>query len=357
MDPQPQRRPLFLLSGSFNGLDNICGETWIKRFEYEHQTFLQSGESIPADTYLKTAEMLMTEDAAVWIRAIPQVSALFAKPLPTDADVATFRALFIIEFPPRFKETDAIGRGHVAELEAFRQDHVESNFCYYQRALSLLRRMGGRDRPSPIGPPPFAKGCTVLEMMFLHSVTKAFAQGIFIEAVRRNIEPAKDESLFSIYNRTENAYLEYLRGLVAQQESAASSLNPSPGSVRKGKMATNGNFRKHSGQQWGRGGRKGMITLVALRFQDVDSYYRIAARQVHPRRPFDGAEANTVVEQWKRVKRTKTAILFLSYWKFLLRDVLNIGFFSRNRLNFWCFQCYFPLSLCPLILRPQSLGD
>lgn len=173
------RRPLFVLCGPFNGRPGESGPAWLRKFEYEHESYLPLGVTIPASAYLETVRMLLTEHAALWAEVTVEVVHLLSLQSPTQDHVARFKELFLAEYPPLTSLYSIVPPVVMTEIERLAQDRFENLSSYYKRAQSLLQRAGGCDKP---------RNDTVLgttESALLWFIMQAFANGIHSTKLRQ----------------------------------------------------------------------------------------------------------------------------------------------------------------------------
>ncbi|MCJ1352775.1 MAG: hypothetical protein MMC33_002759 [Icmadophila ericetorum] len=178
------RRPLFTFCGSFKGRHGESGPAWLKKFEYEHESYLPPGVTIPARIYLETVQMLLIEHAAVWTEMTVEILHLFSLRSPTQDHVARFKQLFLAQYPHITSLYTFVPPNVMMEVEHLAQDRFESLTSYHKRTQSILQRAGGRDRPKN----NMVFGTT--ESALLWFVMQAFATGIYNPKLRE--EAIKD---------------------------------------------------------------------------------------------------------------------------------------------------------------------
>ena len=61
-----QTGPTFAMCGTFSGTTGISASRWLIKFNHEMKGYRTENGSIPADTYLESLNMLLTDDAADW---------------------------------------------------------------------------------------------------------------------------------------------------------------------------------------------------------------------------------------------------------------------------------------------------
>lgn len=192
--------PSFAFCGPFPGQMNISANRWFRKFDYEMSGFCIDGR-IPADKYLSFLNMLLTEDAAEWADSYPDAIRLLEDPNPTQETVDSFKALLCDRFPSRIVEVVPVPFD--VELSELKQKEDESLASFYKRVLSLMQRVGARDRPIA-----GSTALTILESSMLDMILRAFIRGINDLEVRKETIRgmiAIDRSLKNIYQLAEEA--------------------------------------------------------------------------------------------------------------------------------------------------------
>ncbi|KAL8838309.1 MAG: hypothetical protein Q9176_005120 [Flavoplaca citrina] len=77
----PVDQPMFTFCGSFSGKDGVPAVRWLKRFEHEMSVYKDTTGIIPAEKYLESLDLLLTDDAAFWAKSYPDASRLLAGPV------------------------------------------------------------------------------------------------------------------------------------------------------------------------------------------------------------------------------------------------------------------------------------
>ena len=158
--------------------------------------------TIPADTYLESLNVLLTDDAADWAESHPDAIRLLSDPEPTQATVENFKALFCERFPTKAVEITPVPFD--VELADLRQKPEEPLVAYYKRTTGLMQRVGLKDRQVATPLPTL----TSVESAMLDTVMRAFIRGLANPEIRMEATRAMasgDRSLRMIYNLAEEA--------------------------------------------------------------------------------------------------------------------------------------------------------
>ncbi|SLM40420.1 hypothetical protein LPUS_11218 [Lasallia pustulata] len=173
--------PDFSLCGPFNGRNGQTAARWLKKLEWELKRCSSTQGTITPAEYLQAVELLLVDDAAVWAETTPGIAELLEDLDPTEDTLAQFKALFLQKYPTKTLDTPAIHfDSKIADL---RQLADEPLIAYYKRMITLLSRVGGRDRPSMTA--TRLPALSPLEAAMLNTVMRAFTRGIRDPDVRR----------------------------------------------------------------------------------------------------------------------------------------------------------------------------
>ena len=206
--------PTFGLCGTFHGRNKQDGLKWLDRFEYEHLLHLPSGAPIPPETYHRTVWMLLEGDAEAWFMQFPYMKDLILKDVWKERDVVRFRQSFLMEFMAYEPTSAILYQTDQRALDGLVWKKDESLYHFYHCCLSVLRQMGGRDKPSV--PSPNIRDLSTFENIFLAKVKAQFVKGIRLPAMQSVIIPTEEESLYNLYNRTERRFVDWSKNDTVQ---------------------------------------------------------------------------------------------------------------------------------------------
>ncbi|KAL2001070.1 hypothetical protein VTN02DRAFT_2260 [Thermoascus thermophilus] len=166
--------PEFTLCGVFTGRTDQPASQWLKKYEWEWRRALKS-HAIPPSNFFAGLDVVLADEAANWFENTPGVCELADS--PTEASVDEFKRLFTAQYPPRL--TDPPTTTFYSEISSLKQGEDESALGYYQRGLSLLHRVGAKDRgESPKLSP--------MESVILDDVMDKWARGLRDSDVRKD---------------------------------------------------------------------------------------------------------------------------------------------------------------------------
>lgn len=171
---QHQPRPTFTFCGFFSGNEGgVSSARWLKRLEWELEPYEPRDQSQPSyqRNFLRSVDLLLTEDAATWADTSEEISSLLSMTHPNVQDVIKFKDLFQARFPNESVEPVSAAAGFNAELRDLCQMNDESLWDYYQRAEAMMHRIGATDRVSDGRP------LTILESSMLDLIIRAFVNG------------------------------------------------------------------------------------------------------------------------------------------------------------------------------------
>ena len=194
--------PDFKFCGTFNGKDGQSGHRWLQKFEYEHEWHLLVGSLIAPETYLRTVNMLLVEDAEIWADTTAQVVELFLERSPCQDNVETFKVLFTLKYPaPAMVPFD-----FTSEIGTLCQGSGESLESYYNRVryLTCLAGVHEYPEPRPIAALPKTKA-TVLEVVIAAFVRGLFDKNLMLETVKGL--SLRESSLSDVYQRAKKSML------------------------------------------------------------------------------------------------------------------------------------------------------
>lgn len=197
--------PTFAFCGTFSGKDasGISAARWLKKFEHEMSGYKSENDgTIPAQTYLDSLSMLLTDDAAEWSESHPDAIRLLAETSPNPQTVDSFKSLFCERFPSKAVEVTPVPFD--VELSDLRQKPDEPLATYYKRITNLMQRVGAKDRPAASS----GTTLTLLESAMLDTILRAFIRGLIDTNVRKEATrgmASSDRSLKVIYNLAEEA--------------------------------------------------------------------------------------------------------------------------------------------------------
>ena len=213
-------KPDFALCGPFNGKDSQSAARWLKKLEWELRKYSTSGAIDPAK-FLQAVDLLLADDAVVWAETTPGITDLLEMPVPTNDNVAQFKALFTQQYPVKVLEATTVHFD--SEISDLRQQEGEALIAYYKRTAGLLSRVGGKDRPRPTSSVPNPQALSLIETAMLDTVMRAFTRGIHDPDVRRDalrgLVPA-DRSLFEVYTVAEESRRSKAEYALLQEEDA-----------------------------------------------------------------------------------------------------------------------------------------
>lgn len=169
-------RPTFSFCGNFSGKEGISAARWLKRLEWEFEPSVYQG-NIPPKDFLKSVDLLLTEEAAAWADTSEEVSSLLSLGHPSVQDVTRFKSLFQAKFPA--KSCDSTSTSLDFELRNLVQMKHESLRDYYHRVLAMMHRFGAKDRVSH---DPYL---TKLESTVLDMIMEAFIKGLSDHSMQR----------------------------------------------------------------------------------------------------------------------------------------------------------------------------
>ena len=192
--------PSFGFCGPFVGNGTISASKWLMRFEYEHLRHLHSEHiPIPPKLYLSTVEMLLEGDAATWFGTTPKVLAICSKQHPTEADVSTFKNLFVQAFPATTFESlhvpDTFTKAFVP------QSPTEKMREYFNRVTTVFKNASIRSRLAHINSIDVDEtipGVNAQEGAFLISAREQFIEGIYDADVRKEFLATIDATGMSL---------------------------------------------------------------------------------------------------------------------------------------------------------------
>ena len=127
---------------------------------------------------------------------------LVEDPDPTVSTAETLKNLFIQKYPTKMVEPTTTNFD--SEISDLAQDEDEALLAYYRRTLSLLSRIGCRDRPKKVT--LMVMELTSLESAMLDTVLRAFVKGLRDGDIRRDALRglvSQDRSLHAIYSLAE----------------------------------------------------------------------------------------------------------------------------------------------------------
>ena len=215
--------PDFSLCGTFGGKKGQSATRWLKKLEWELKRYASEDGSVSPINFIQAFDLLLVDDAASWAETTQAVVELIEDPEPTGSTVETLKSLFVQQYPTRVVEVPVTNFD--TEISELGQQEGEALLAYYRRTLSLLSRIGCRDRPKKIT--PTATELTSLESAMLDTVLRAFVRGLRDGDLRRDALRglvSQDRSLLAVYSMTEEsrrAKSEYTRlqeELVKSQE-------------------------------------------------------------------------------------------------------------------------------------------
>ena len=194
------RRPLFQFCGTFSGVDGQSAYGWLQKFEYEHRSYLLKRYDIPPVAFIHTVEMLLVEDAASWAKTTWEIINIFEKDAPTASDVESFKILFADRFqgdPPH----RSFNFNFAIELKKLRQENGETIRDYYQRAVDLLNKAGGRDVPNLASRRAGDRvPLSTSESNVLALLRKEFVTGIAERSTSKSVDRAIDAGELALRN-------------------------------------------------------------------------------------------------------------------------------------------------------------
>ena len=200
-----QTGPSFAFCGTFSGQGNISAARWLKKFDHEMAGYKTgSPPTIPPNTYLDSLSMLLTDEAAEWSESHPTAVHLLGETSPTSDSVSSFRALLCERFPSKAIEITPIPLD--LELSDLHQNKDEPLSAYYQRVVSLMQRVGAKDRS--LVQLPVDSTLTTLESTMLDTILRAFIRGISDIKIRQEATrgmASANRSLKNIYLLAEEA--------------------------------------------------------------------------------------------------------------------------------------------------------
>ena len=199
-----QQGPTFAICGTFSGTNGVPASRWLVKYNHEMKGYKTEDGSIPADTYLEFLNVLLTDDAADWAESHPDAVRLLNEPEPTQATVDSFKALFCNRFPTKAVEITPVPFD--IEVQDLRQNPEESLASYYRRTISIMQRVGLKDRQAN-NPVPLSS-MAPMESAMLDTVLRAFTRGLANPETRMEATRAmssENRSLRTIYNLAEEA--------------------------------------------------------------------------------------------------------------------------------------------------------
>jgi len=140
--PLAARLPKFEMAREYDGKSSAA--RWLTKLGYD---FEQSGQVPPSPSlYLKAIDMLFVGDAATWLdRTLQMRYIVNNKATATAADVKEFEDAMKEHFPAALTTVPEISAQ--AQMDTLTQEASEPHAAYYQRAVNILQRTHGRDRP------------------------------------------------------------------------------------------------------------------------------------------------------------------------------------------------------------------
>ena len=205
--------PDFTFCGTFNGKDGQPGHRWLQKFEYEHERHLLAGSLIAPETYLRTVNMLLVEDAEIWADTTAQVVELFLERSPCQDDVETFKALFTLKYPARAM----IPFDFTSEIRTLCQGSGESLESYYNRVRYLTCLAGVDEFPEPRPIPALPKTkATVLEVAIAAFIRGLFDKNLMLDTVKGL--SLRESSLTDVYQRAKKSKLAVAKDLKYYEE-------------------------------------------------------------------------------------------------------------------------------------------
>ena len=199
-----QTGPTFTICGTFSGTAGVPASRWLNKFNLEMRGYRTGDGSIPADIYLESLNVLLTDDAADWAESHPDAARLLTEPNPTQATVDDFKTLFCERFPIKAVEITPVPFD--VELADLRQKPEESLASYYKRTTGLMQRVGLKDRQ--VATPNLLPTLSPVESAMLDTVMRTFIRGLANPEIRMEATRAMssgDRSLRMIYNLAEEA--------------------------------------------------------------------------------------------------------------------------------------------------------
>lgn len=197
-------RPTFTFCGDFSGMEGqISAARWLKRLEWELEPSRLSGDDF-AKFFLKSVDLLLTEDAAKWADTSEEVSSLLSMAKPSSHDMTRFKDLFQARFPGKLFEPASTSFNFDTALHRLRQRMDEPLKDYYQRTMAMMHRVGASDRISG------GRSLTILESAILDLIIKAFVHGlsdtdVYAKCSAKINTPRRSCSLYEIFNVAEEA--------------------------------------------------------------------------------------------------------------------------------------------------------
>ena len=187
--------PSFGFCGTFSGKGQSA-HRWLMSFEHEMAGYKQNN-TIPADLYLNSLNMLLIDDAEDWAESHPDAIELLKEDTSTQQTVDNFKSLLYERFPP--KEVELTPVPFDEKLSELQQKSDGPLSSYYKRAANKMHRVGAKNRTST------GSRLSYTESALLDSVLKGFIIGIADLAVRKEAarELAHDRSLRSVYTKAE----------------------------------------------------------------------------------------------------------------------------------------------------------
>lgn len=180
--PAAARLPKFEMAREYDGKSSAA--RWLTKLGYD---FEQSGQVPPPPSlYLKAIDMLFVGDAATLLDSTPQMRYIVDnKATATVTDVKEFEDALKEQFPAALTTVPEISAQ--AQMDTLAQEASELLAAYYQRAVNILRRTHGRDRPRTSDSATTASVLTGLEEFTLGCVVNAFVRGLYDSHLRRTV--------------------------------------------------------------------------------------------------------------------------------------------------------------------------
>lgn len=169
--------PDFSLRGPFNGKIGPSATRWLKKLEWELKRCSSTAGIIILADYLQAVDLLLADDAAVWAETTPGVAELLEDPDRTE-DTLVHQGPILPEIPCQDHRHASVHFD--SEISGLKQLEDESLIAYYKRTVSLLSRVGGRDRPRSMTAARMP-ALSPLEAAMLDTLMRSFTRGVRIQ--------------------------------------------------------------------------------------------------------------------------------------------------------------------------------